>query len=94
MHAVEAHQQRVWVRGQVLHVLGHDLSQQHAFFLCLCLDHVAAVVRVKEELACGVSSVRDNVIKMVRKILIFDYRLGLILVQPKYTRQYSEYRTH
>lgn len=50
MHAVEAHEQGVGVGGQVLHVLGHDVAQQHALLLGLRLNHVTAVVRVEEEL--------------------------------------------
>lgn len=51
MHAVKAHQQTVGIAGQVLHVLGHDVAQQHALLLGLRLDHVAAIVAVEEELA-------------------------------------------
>ncbi len=50
MHAVEADQQGVGIAGEVLHVLGHYVAQQHAFLLALRLYHVTAVVAVEEEL--------------------------------------------
>ena len=50
VHAVEAHEQAVGVLGQVLHVLGHYVAQQHALLLALRLYHVTAVVAVEEEL--------------------------------------------